>query len=227
MIDQVYVVHYSPLQERKNKLIEALRKAEIADVEWIECEIEEGQLSEYYQPNQQQWYQKLMPLSYSHHEPYRELKKSELSIAAKHLKVYENILQNKYETSLILEDDVVFEKDLKEKIGEYLEKTPADWDLIFIGSGCNLRIPENKRSPGKVAYLKEHPATKCLDSYLVRHAAVEKFYNTLRPISLPMDFEMNYHLLINNLKCYWWEPPIVRQGSQCGLYDSEIGSWAQ
>ena len=223
----MFVVHYLPLEERKTRLTESLKKVGITDIEWVECEIEEDKLAEYYQPNQQQWYQKLMPLSYSHHEEFRELKKSELSIAAKHLKVYEDILQNKHKTSLVLEDDVVFEEDLVQQIESYLKKTPTDWDFVFIGSGCNLRIPQDRREPEKVAYHKDHPATKCLDSYLVTYSAVQKFYNTLKPITLPMDFEMNYHLLVNDLKCYWWEPPLIRQGSQCGLYDSEIGSWIQ
>ena len=103
-----------------------------------------------------------------------------------------------------------------------IERTPEDWDYIFIGSGCNLRINPKLVLPEKVAYKKEHPATKCTDSYCITFSAAKRVLSTILPFTLPIDFELNYQLERHDMNVYWWEPPIVVQGSQCGLYDSEL-----
>jgi hypothetical protein len=85
-----------------------------------------------------------------------------------------------------------------------------------------LRIDKNRVVDGQPAYIKEHPASKCTDSYVVKKSAVEKILNTMEQYSFPIDFELNYQMCINNMNVYWWEPPLVIQGSQNGLYRSEI-----
>jgi len=114
------------------------------------------------------------------------------------------------------------EEDFINNFNFNLMSTPNDWDLIFIGSGCNLRVPKSRRITGKIAYKKEHPASKCVDSYLINYSASDKIYNTIIPFTLPIDFEINHHMRVHDMTVYWWEPPVITQGSQCGLYESEI-----
>jgi len=221
MVNKVYVAHYSPLKERKKILLKKLNNYGI-QVHWVENEPTEEDVERLHINTPLLWEYKITNLDYGGPIPHKQLTKSELSIAFKHLKIYEDVVANGVKTALVLEDDVVFEDDFVNNFNFNLMNTPNDWDLIFIGSGCNLRIPKNKRIPGKIAYRKEHPASKCVDSYLIKRSASDKIYNTIIPFTLPIDFEINHHMWAHDMVVYWWDPPVITQGSQCGLYKSEI-----
>ena len=119
-----------------------------------------------------------------------------------------------------MEDDALLEASFREQFDEYFRDTPSDFDFIFIGSGCNLRVPI--RESGRRFYPKGTPSTKCTDSYIIRRRAAEQLLLALPPFTLPMDFELNYQIHAHEMKVYWLEPPIVVQGSQDGTYRSAI-----
>ena len=96
-IDQVYVLHYSPLSDRKRRLLETLP----FDSCWIE---EEPTVTEWTQ-DEPSWVRKA-PTT-----PFRPLKMSEISLTHKHILAYRDILKKGHERALILEDDVVFSPD--------------------------------------------------------------------------------------------------------------------
>ena len=221
MVYKVYVTHYTPLSDRKEKLVQDLNDLGI-QVSWFEQEPTQIEIQKMHKNTDSLWKQKTENLNYGGPVPWKELTKSEISLAYKHIKVYEDMLEHNIETALVLEDDVVFEDDFINKFNFNLMSTPHDWDMIFIGSGCNLRIPRHKREQGKIAYLKEHPASKCTDSYLIKRSASAKLYETIFPFTMPIDFELNHQMNRHDMSVYWWEPPVIKQGSQCGLYESEI-----
>lgn len=220
-IDKVFVCHYSKLVERKKNIIDHLGKNNIF-FEFVENEPSNEDYKKYFSFSIEEWYKKHVCLNYNNfHEP-RMLKTSEASLAFKHLNIYKNICDNSYKQSIVFEDDVLLENNFCENFNYCLSRTPDDWDMIFIGNGCDLRIPFQDLQKGKIAYHKQHPASKCTDSYVIKLDAAKKILNSINNINLPIDFELNYQMYINNLKVYWWEPPLVKQGSQQGLYESEI-----
>jgi GR25 family glycosyltransferase involved in LPS biosynthesis len=220
MVEKIYIAHYTPLLERKKILLEELSKHSI-NADWIEAEPEEDDLKNKYDSSLN-WNVKISQLNLKEKHEKRILKKSEISLAFKHIKIYEDIVKNNIKSALILEDDVILDKEFIKKFNLYLHMTPKDWDFIFIGSGCNLRIEQNKIKNGVVAYLKEHPASKCTDSYIIKGPTAKKLLSTITPFTFAIDFELNYQMLKHDMKVYWWEPPIVSQGSQCGMFRSEI-----
>jgi len=220
-VNSVYIAHYSPLIERREFLKKQFSINNINSYEWFEQEPNFEELDKWCDTMGISWDRKMRmpPLSYI---PRRELKASEISLAYKHIKIYEDILKNGVDVSLVLEDDVVLADDFVNKFNQMLHDTPSDWDMIFIGSGCNLSIPESEMVMGQTAYRKSHPATKCTDSYLITLSATNKIMKTIFPLTFPIDFELNYQLLMHDLRVYWWEPPLVKQGSQCGIFRSRI-----
>lgn len=215
-VDKVYLAHYSPLKDRKDNVQNEIQKNSIS-VDWIEDEPEEEEVGFIYK--KQLWNSRIKEMNF-YDIPERMLKKSEISLEYKHIKIYEDIIKNNINTALVLEDDIILEDNFVSKFNFSLSMTPKDWDVIFIGSGCNLHI-ENKH-PHIIAYKKDHPASKCTDSYVIKKKAVEKIFKTIIPFCFPIDFELNYQMYINNLNVYWWEPTLVKQGSQNGLYGSSI-----
>ena len=59
---------------------------------------------------------------------------------------------------------------------------------------------------------------------IIKKDAAKKVLATFDQWNLPADWEFNYQLKAHDLKVYWWEPPVVAQGSQCGVYDTTIQS---
>jgi GR25 family glycosyltransferase involved in LPS biosynthesis len=115
--------------------------------------------------------------------------------------------------SLILEDDAILLDNFVATVNSFLDE--KDWDIIFPGSGCNLRVM------GRGLIKVPHPASKCTDSYVVTPDAAKKL-STLDDSHLPIDWELAYKMMESNLSVYWYEPPIVRQGSQDGSLVSSI-----
>tara|TARA_R110002051_G_scaffold325241_2_gene426517 strand:+ start:414 stop:1091 length:678 start_codon:yes stop_codon:yes gene_type:complete len=217
-VDKVIVLHYKPLDKRKTLLRAFLKRYDIKST-WITKEPSKADLKKLYAYSEKEWDRKS-----ERRVPPRQLTKSELSLLYKHHVALKRIVREKHEVTLLLEDDVLFTEDFTNIFNSHLSKTPEDWDYIFPGSGCNLRVAPNLIEEGKVAYLKDHPATKCTDSMIIKKDAAKKVLATFDQWNLPADWEFNYQLKAHDLKVYWWEPPVVAQGSQCGVYDTTIQS---
>ena len=59
-----------------------------------------------------------------------------------------------------------------------------------IGDDNNLSIPPNERKNGIVAYKKDHPASKCTDSYIIKKAGILKESEPLLPELYPVFREL-------------------------------------
>ena len=209
---KIFVLHYSKLVDRKKYMIEQFTRQGIIDYEFIEKydkdEITESESN-------------LFDTNY---------KKSTMSLHLKHNYVY-NLVAEKYEGALILEDDAILCNHFASILNLYMTQLPEDFDMLFIGNGCNLHIEKNKLVPNKYIYEKcLHPtswggdgASRCSDSYILS----KKCANTLceyikhsNKINLPIDWWINVAARDNALKVYWAEPTLVTQGTQNGLYQT-------
>lgn len=217
-VERICIAHYTPLLRRKEFLVNQFDKHGIVDYEWFEQEPTLEEFAELYDDSPKLWELKVR-LGYDHATPYRRLNKSDISLLYKHIMIWKYMVDNNIETCLVLEDDVIFAEGFINDFNFNLHITPKDWDLIFIGSGCGLRIPAHQIKPHSIAYKKEHPASKCSDSYIIKKDAAVKILTNIIPFVLPIDFELNYHMAIHDMNVYWWEPPIVKQGSECGVFD--------
>lgn len=52
-----------------------------------------------------------------------------------HIKTWNQIYEDGHEMAIILEDDSIFLKDIKQKFEKYRKQFPIDWELIYLG--CN------------------------------------------------------------------------------------------
>jgi len=81
------------------------------------------------------------------------MKKSMMSLMNKHFYVYK-LISEKYEKALILEDDVILNDNFIENLNNYMTQLPENFDMLFIGDGCNLHIEKDKLIPNKNIYEK-------------------------------------------------------------------------
>ena len=208
---KIFVLHYSKLTKRKNHILEQFKTHNITNFEFIE-KYDKDEITE--------------SESIIFDKTY---KKSTMSLHLKHNYIY-NLIAENYDNALIFEDDVILSDNFIDKLNNYMHQLPKDWDMLFIGDGCNLHIEKHIIKPDINIYKKcLHPtiwggdgASRCTDSYLVSKKCANKlceYINNLDyKIKLPIDWWINVAARDNNLNVYWAEPTIVTQGTITGLF---------
>lgn len=212
----VFIVHYTPLKERKLLLTEQLRREGLQQkAYWIE---------NFDRETIKEWPEFDIP--------DQELNKGIVAVNMAHVDALWKIAESEEGYGLVLEDDVVFKEGAVKLLKEYSAELPKDWDMFFIGNGGGFHIPLWRRRPGKHVYLKENTktwwggdgATRCADSYFVTRKGALALLDTAplkRPFRKPIDWALNQAIRDKNLKVYWLEPTLTHQGSQQGAYQAQ------
>jgi hypothetical protein len=198
MIDNIYIVHYEPLKDRKEYLDSFLNKINIP--------------FEFYLVNEK--FDKNILENIDVHYKFnptilnRKLNVGELSVSVAHIEIYKKILENDYQFCLIVEDDAVFEDNFLEVLPKIMGET-NDYDFTFLSTCCNLR--KNKNGD-KLLY--ESETSRCVSGYVVKKTKLNDVIKSSIPISTPIDTHLNVIKKELNLKYAWCEPPIIIQGSE-------------
>ena len=207
---KIFVVHYKKLIDRKQHILDQFEKHAITDYEFVE--IDRDELLD----------QNISMFQYNY-------SKSQIAISLSHFYAYKQISES-HDCGLIFEDDVILSNNFMNVFNQYLSQLPKDYDMLFIGDGCNLHIQRHELIPTKNIYEKCLYPTKwggdgagrCTDSYLVNKKCAKilcEYINNLSyKINLPIDWWLNVAARDNNFKAYWAEPTIVTQGTQNGLF---------
>ena len=158
---------------------------------------------------------------------FKELTLSELSCSIKHLEALKQIEMNNYEFSLILEDDVIPTKQNFIENINYLIEKKSNWDVLFIGQGIgekfkNEKIGYRRFLPFKKIFKMNHPATNCLEAYIIKKESISKILEDLIPINLVIDWELAFQFFKKEMKIYWSKDNIFIQGSKNNVYKSEL-----
>ena len=210
---KIFITHYSKLINRKKHMLQEFEKQNITDYEFIE---------QFNQEDLQECHSLLFETNF---------KRSMMSLIHKHIYIYSLIAEN-YDSALILEDDVVLSDSFTDKLNLYISQLPEDYDMLFIGDGCNLHIEQSKIIPNQFIYEKcLYPtswggdgATRCTDSYVVSKKCAKKLCEYIKNLSYKINLSSDWWLNVvsrdNNFKVYWAEPTIVTQGTQNGLFSS-------
>ncbi len=213
---KTYILHYTKLTGRRaymEKLVNVLK----LDATWItELDQEEmngDTLDYYHKPSEADWNTKVGALWDLSQHPCRPLKPSEISLTAKHVEAMKRISEDDNEFGLILEDDVLLAEKFHNLLDEYWANTPDDWDVIFMGNGYGIHIPQHQLEDGKTVYLADHPASRCTEAMLVKKTAAEKLYKSMRPFTMVCDWEYGWQFYNLDMKVYWFEPALITQAS--------------
>jgi glycosyl transferase family 25 len=209
---KIFVIHYKKLIDRKAHILKQFEQFNITDYEFIEIDRDD-----------------LCGQNIDTFEPY--YCKSQMAITLSHFYAY-NEIRLKYDCGLIFEDDVILSDNFVDTFAKYVEDLPEDYDMLFIGNGCSLHIPDHKLIPNKNIYKKcvyecsDEPVTagRCADSYLVSKKCAINICNYIDnlkyKINIPVDWWLNTAARDNDLQIYWSEPTIVTQGTQNGTFTS-------
>jgi len=211
---RVHVIHYTRLTERRTHMDQMLREHGLDrfPVRWMTQhdreEVLEGGAYE-----RGEW-----------GDPKR-IAAGSVSLILKHLAVYRAVVAEPQAWHLILEDDVLIRAGFLPALEGSLGELPSDWDLLFVGLGCDLHVPWWKRRPGKRIYWRGWRrgllwggggCSRCTEAYLVHPRCAERVLAgqfAHPPFNRPIDWHLNEAGQALRLHSYWAEPPLVTQGA--------------
>lgn len=128
-------------------------------------------------------------------------KYGELGIWASNFTAFKNFVKSKYEYMVLMEDDIVLENQFNNKLINYLEELPNDWDFftVYIPKTGNVRYKTLKDQIliGKENVCKVYQSWSCL-CYVVSKSGAKKILKLVKdPVSDPIDHWLFYNKNLN------------------------------
>jgi len=228
--DKIYIIHYTKLTERYNKISKFLEFCKIPyefitdyDKEDLTDEI----IKYFYSTDVNGFNNKIKFLWDNNINKFRVLSLSEISCAIKHMIAIKKISEECKNYGMIIEDDAIFFDNFNTNFLKYIKNTPDDWGSIFLGEGCGIQfqkeiISRNTKINDNIFLIKP-PASNCAEAYLLKSELAAKIYKNI-PFHIAFDWEIAYQLYFLNVPTYWWYPSLVRQGSKDGSYKSSLNN---
>jgi GR25 family glycosyltransferase involved in LPS biosynthesis len=201
-IDMVYVIHYTPLVERKEYLLNFFNSNNITNYEFRSIYQREYLTEELYK--------KSFKLHYT-----ENMKPAVVCITLEHIEIYKDIIQNDFDNwCLVLEDDSVFNNDFIEKINFFMEYVPTDAEYLDINDFMFDYNNFDYTSEVDVSKLWEpKKGTRTTGSYLIKKNTCSKLIKTIIPFEYPIDHELNKQIGIHNINTYHSIFPLVLHGT--------------
>lgn len=214
---KAHIIHYTPLIERKKFIEMQVERFNITPV-WIlnfdKENLTNGELSQFTNEMNE--------------------KKSEISVFLKQVDGWRKIANSRDPFGLILEDDSILSNDFDKEYEKYIQQTPLNFSMVFIGS-CSgtFPFPVDLLEENKNIYLKSNRkrrgsfgSSRCAGAYIVsRQCAIDmiNYFDCLgQKIGLPVDLWLCEVARKLDLDVYWAEPTIVQQGSETEKFKSSI-----
>jgi GR25 family glycosyltransferase involved in LPS biosynthesis len=196
---KIYIIHYTPLKDRKDNIIKQFKNHNLNKYEIIETfdreVLEEKDINK-----------------------FSNIKLSEISLFLKHNEIFK---KEDNKIVVVFEDDSILVNNFSEILKKHLEELEKiEWDIIFCSESCNLH--KNKIG-NKIIY--DSDTSRGTGMYIMNKGVASKLKNIFElenNINKPIDHWFNDMKIKYNLKYLWSEPTIVHQGSEMGIFKSEL-----
>ena len=141
-----------------------------------------------------------------------KLKDGELGCYLSHLGILKKAHRDKDNIIMVLEDDIIFNEDFKEKLNEYYKEVPNDWDIIYLG-GSRLRGRKISEHVLKGVYDKEVNGNYNMGMYavLLNKKSINKILKKVYPIRNAIDTIIAKNN--DNLNIYFLNPSIINHNN--------------
>ena len=206
-LNKIYVLNVRSFKERREHIKNELRKFNLEAnfiFDWDPSELNEDVIKKFFKGS--------------------DLSLSQKSIAMKHIKALEKIVEANHQSALVLEDDVVLAKNFCEGVKSSLQEASifSKPHVIFIGCGGNFYTPKSERREGQSLYANNRG--RFGDSYILgtEAAALRLEWIYANKISKPIDNQFEYIDNRLGITMFWLEDPVVEQGSKNGLFKTEL-----
>lgn len=154
----------------------------------------------------------------------REAKPS-TSCSFKHILAYQEIVKEKHQIALILEDDIRFYSNihLLNKILTEINHRDLSSFMVSLEDSRLKYIPRSKRKEG--LYLYPEKSGRMTGAYLIDYEGAKRILAHLEKekMNVPIDWFHNQCIEKNIIQMFWSQPTLAVQGSLEGSIKSLIG----
>lgn len=124
-------------------------------------------------------------------------KPGELGIWASNYTAWKNFSESTYDHIILMEDDIQLSKDFSQKLYEYIDELPEDWDVftVYVPPTGNIRYKKDGKhlDIGKKNVCKVYQSWSCL-CYVVSKSGAKKLLEMVKtPVSRPIDHYLFYN----------------------------------
>lgn len=211
---RVHVAHYTPLTDRRGHMERVMREHGLDrfPVAWMtEHDREKVLAGGAYERGE--W-----------GDPAK-IAATSVSLVLKHLAIWRAVVAEPKVWHLILEDDLIISPGFLPALQSCLGELPADWDLFFVGLGCDLHVPWWKRKQGQRVYWRGWKpgwlwggggCSRCTEAYLLHPRFAQRLLESpfsRPPFDCPIDWLLNKAGRHLKTKSYWAEPALITQGA--------------
>ena len=156
----------------------------------------------------------------------QEISKGAISCGINHYLIWKEIVEKKYtQHVLILEDDAITIDNFLSCIVEVCAELTQQ-DIVSIENGANLKIQKYGITTKNDQWIYKCPdgRMRCTGAYLIHPNTCRKLIalHKKRKFSLEIDMQMWLYSKLGFYDIYWSEPTLFSQGSQNGLFPSQI-----
>lgn len=216
---KTYIMHYTPLSERKGFVLDQLSTAGISDFEFItefdREDLTDEDLLKY--DKDPDVHKRVSEISRRPHGfagslqyNYEQMSLSSVSLNLKHLEAFKRFLDQDLDFALFLEDDCRFTNSTK--VETVIEQAPENWDVIFLGGAFSHGIITPISLVGGSYILAQHPSTNTTSSIIYNKDSVRKILPHMESFCVPIDWQLNYAFYKANLNVYHTYPYLCTQG---------------
>jgi glycosyl transferase, family 25 len=146
------------------------------------------------------------------------------SCTLKHFEALRRIAARGHQCALVLEDDVVLDRNFNGELAKILEEaqTITRPYTIQIGSGGNMFTPKKRLQPGKRLY--EADQVRATEAYVISAETARLRLEWLDRNQFRTSTDHLFNLIDREMgiACYWSEPAIAVQGSMNGMFHSSL-----
>lgn len=212
----IYVINLKKEKEKRSRMLELCRQHSL-DCQFVDavygCDLADDYINQVY----------------SKEESIRiygqELTKNEIGCALSHMSIYERMINNNINRSIIFEDDICIDDDFK-LVMNYLHRIPENFDIVLFGSQTDLELDREpyysywygRKITEKYECVRLVQATYGTYGYLVSLQGAKKLVEKLSSITKPIDHYTGRDEYVN---LYAISPRIVRhqhiQGGRAGI----------
>jgi GR25 family glycosyltransferase involved in LPS biosynthesis len=124
-------------------------------------------------------------------------KPGELGIWASNYTAWANFANSSYDHIILMEDDIQLSKDFSQRLYEYIDELPEDWDVftVYVPPTGNIRYKKDGKhlDIGKKNVCKVYQSWSCL-CYVVSKSGAKKLLEMVKtPVSRPIDHYLFYN----------------------------------
>lgn len=169
------------------------------------------------------------------------LSKSAIGCGLSHIKTWENIVKNKDNYALILEDDAIIDDDFNRLTNEWIKVIPDDFDMIFLG--CSIGCESDKKYSAfyslmrlgnlnnivKVRKISDNVFVPSLPvdlhGYILSHKCAKKFLDIFEKNKLNSHIDIQLLNYYKYLKVYAFNKKLINQQLKTSLSSNNTTSY--